>query len=48
MDEFKFSKDSPRFQYGSLIDVSFEQWTQEAIQYALDDARNTFDIFVYH
>lgn len=46
LDEFKFSKDSPRFQYGSLIDVPFSQWTEEAIKYALDDARHTFEIFM--
>lgn len=41
----KFDPKSPRYQYGELIDIHPDQWTAEAREYALEDARITHQIF---
>ena len=39
------SEGSERYTYGALIDVPVEDWTPEARQYAIDDARATLDVW---
>lgn len=34
-----------RLKYGTLDGISFAQWPEEALRYALDDARHTYDVF---
>lgn len=34
-----------RLKYGTLDGVPFDQWPSEAMRYALEDARHTFDVF---
>ncbi len=34
-----------RLKYGTLDGIPFSEWPREAIDYALDDARHTFDVF---
>jgi len=41
----KLDPKSPRYQYGTLIDVPLDQWSEEAREYALEDARITHQIF---
>jgi len=41
----KLDPKSPRYQYGKLIDVPLDQWSEEAREYALEDARITHQIF---
>lgn len=41
----KLDPKSPRYQYGKLIDTPLDQWSEEAREYALEDARITHEIF---
>lgn len=44
--EAKHSPDSWRMRYHELDGVPLEQWPPEAIQYARDDAKDTYDVFM--
>jgi len=39
-------EDGWRLRYGELLNVPLDQWPQRAIDYAKDDARNTFDLYM--
>ena len=41
----KLDPNSPRYSYGKLIDTPLDQWSAEAREYALEDARITHQIF---
>jgi len=43
--EQKLDPKSPRYQYGKLLDTPLDQWSREAREYALEDARITHQIF---
>lgn len=43
-EEAKSGKDSYRLRYEELIDVPLEQWPEDAITYAVNDARDTLDV----
>jgi len=45
LTDVKLDPKSPRYQYGDLIDVPLSQWSREAREYALEDARITHQIF---
>lgn len=45
VDQVKFDPNSPRYQYGRLIGVDVKEWSREAKNYALDDARHTYQVF---
>ena len=41
----KLDPNSPRYSYGKLLDTPLDQWSEEAREYALEDARITHQIF---
>ncbi len=41
----KLDPNSPRYSYGKLLDTPLDQWSAEARDYALEDARITHEIF---
>ena len=43
--EQKLDPKSPRYQYGKLLDTPLDQWSREAREYALEDAKITHQIF---
>jgi DNA polymerase-1 len=45
LSDQKLDPKSPRYQYGSLIDTPVDQWSHEAREYAIEDARITHQIF---
>jgi len=45
LSDQKLDPKSPRYQYGRLIGIPLEEWSEEARSYALEDARITHQIF---
>lgn len=46
MGDTKFDPNSPRFNYGPLIDTPIEEWPQSSIDYALNDSRITYQVYI--